>query len=61
MVHGDGILASWSDGPAKKALAGFVGKIDKKGSSGLVPPAVRYRRGRPKARSATVTAERTVQ
>ncbi|MEO5917285.1 MAG: HAD family hydrolase [Luteolibacter sp.] len=34
-------LPAWNDGPAKKAITAFVGKVTKEGSSDFVPPAGR--------------------
>src|SRR6185295_10867420 len=31
-------LASWNDGPAKKAITGFVSRVTAKGSPAFVPP-----------------------
>jgi phosphoglycolate phosphatase-like HAD superfamily hydrolase len=35
------LLPSWNDGPAKAAIAAFVAKVTKEGSSDFVPPAER--------------------
>ena len=38
---GQELLPSWNDGPAKKAIVEFVGKVTRSGSPDFVPPAER--------------------
>jgi len=41
IVLAQGSLPSWNEGPAKKAIVEFVGKVTQKGSPDYVPPAER--------------------
>jgi hypothetical protein len=41
IAHGADPLSSWSDGPAKQAIVGFVEKVTKEGSPDFVPVAER--------------------